>query len=100
MKCVFHPDINAEFIAQGNSLCSSCYPLISVKKLMAVDATDLKTLRKVYGLKQKQLGVILGLSESAISYIESGQRTLSIKAMAKLHKFISPVAKPMQPLEE
>jgi len=44
----------------------------------------IKELRELKNLKQKEIGSILGFSESYISLVEKGVRFLSIKSLQKL----------------
>lgn len=47
---------------------------------------EIRTLREKRKMTQKQLGEFLGYSESYISYIEKGERTLNINDIEKLTK--------------
>ena len=44
-------------------------------------------LRKAAGLSQKELGDVLGLSQNAISTIESGSRSTTIEKLVLLAEF-------------
>lgn len=45
---------------------------------------NLKPLRKQKGLTMKQLGELVGVSESMIGYLESGERSPSFETLLKL----------------
>ena len=49
----------------------------------------IKTLRKTKKITQKELGKLLGYSEAHISYIESGNRTISFKDLNKITKIFN-----------
>lgn len=49
----------------------------------------IRDLRKSRGITQKELGDFLGYSESFISYIEKGERKLSIDILQKIAKMFS-----------
>jgi len=44
----------------------------------------LKELRKSNNIRQKELGDIIGISESAVSYLEKGKRSPSIEAVVAI----------------
>ena len=44
----------------------------------------IKKLREMKGLTQKELGAKLGFSESLISYIEKGQRSIKVEDLRKI----------------
>lgn len=52
-------------------------------------ATRVKQLRKDHGLKQGELGEIVGLSLQAISDIERGHRTTSIDKLVALADYFN-----------
>jgi transcriptional regulator with XRE-family HTH domain len=52
----------------------------------------IKTLRKEKGLNQGELGKIIGLTDSAISSIESGRSEITTKALKKASEFFEVTA--------
>ncbi|MCL6559475.1 MAG: helix-turn-helix domain-containing protein [Firmicutes bacterium] len=50
-------------------------------------STRLKELRRLKGLKQKELGLIVGLAESAINNLENNRRSPSIEIAIALADF-------------
>ncbi|MCX6743116.1 MAG: helix-turn-helix transcriptional regulator [Candidatus Parcubacteria bacterium] len=49
----------------------------------------IKKLREIKGLTQKELGAKLGYSESLISYIEKGQRSIRLDDLRKISDIFS-----------
>lgn len=56
-------------------------------KELEIFASRVHALRKKSGLSQKDLGEVIGLSHKAISTIESGSRTTTLKKLIALAQF-------------
>lgn len=63
--------------------------------------TRLREIRKLHKLTQKELGDLIGLSQTAISLIEKGELSISLDSLYKFcSEFKIPIAKILEVEEE